>query len=52
MEDVPEESPDGYNVVVLLCTKMEELLQKVGGLIIKYEYSPEVARLMWRHRQA
>lgn len=42
-----------YDVGVLLCTKTEDqLLHKVGGLLLFSSTAREVASLMYRHRQA
>lgn len=42
-----------YDVGVLLCTKTEDqLLHKVGGLLLFFSTAREVAGLMYRHRQA
>lgn len=52
MEDGFEDLPDGYSVAIFLCIGPDEQLHKAGGLIIESESAPEVADLMWKHRQA
>ncbi|XP_073388052.1 uncharacterized protein [Physcomitrium patens] len=54
IEDLVEREgqPSAYDVGVLLCTGTEELLHKVGGLLIYSSTAREVASLMYRHRQA
>lgn len=44
--------PPEYDVGVLLCTKTEELLHKVGGLLLYSITAREVASLMYKHMQA